>query len=157
MIKFKPIIPKRLPINARTQQQAIDAGMADAAAGALVDFQSTAETWTTQPTFKAKPIKNGYLVGTDNDIWGMLDHGTKPHDIVATKIALRFPGGPYRAKTRPGFIGSQAGGSSGAFIFRGKVHHPGTKPRGWSILIRKKWQPRVAQLVQKRINEALRT
>ena len=149
-------LPKRLPITARSQQAAIDLGMADAKDGALDDFESTTKTWKTEVTFTAKKQKDGYLIGTDNKIWKFGDKGTKPHDIVAKKIALRFPGGPYRPKTRPGFIGSQAGGSSGPIMFRGKVHHPGTKPRGWSILIAKKWRAQVARMVQKRINEALR-
>ncbi len=145
-----------MPVNTRTQKLAIDLGMADAKDGALEDFEATTKTWKTQVEFTAKQQKDGYLIGTDNKIWKFGDKGTKPHDIVAKKIALRFPGGPYRPKTRPGFIGSQSGGSSGPIMFRGKVHHPGTAPRGWSILIAKKWRSRAAQLVQKRINEALR-
>lgn len=157
MIKIKPILPKRSPINVRNQQQAIERGMADAKDGVLSDFQATAKTWTHQPEFVAKQQKDDYLIGTKDKVWNMLEGGTRPHDIVAKKIALRFPGGLYRPKTRPGFIGSQSGGSSGGFIFRGKVHHPGTSPRGWSTLIAKKWRSRVAQLVQKRIHEAMRT
>jgi hypothetical protein len=155
MIKLVPIIPKRRMLDPRKQQAAIDRGLKDAVAGALVDFESTVQTWSTQATFTAKPIANGYLVGTKNDIWAMLDKGTKAHDIVATKIALRFPGG-FRAKTRPGFIGSSSGGTSGGAVFRKKIHHPGTKARGWSKLIAKKWQSRIGLLVQKRISEAIR-
>ena len=156
MIKITPIIPKRRLIDPRRQQQAIDLGLADAAAGALVDFESTAATWEHDPSFFVKPIANGVLVGTKDDVWNMLDKGTKAHDIVAKRIALRFPGGPYRPKTRPGFIGSQSGGPSGDMIFRPRVHHPGTKPRGWSKMIRKKWQSQLGRFVQRRINEAMR-
>lgn len=156
MIKISPIIPKRRTLDPRRQQQAIDAGLKDAADEALADFQSTTKTWDHQPEFVAKQQKDGYLIGTKDEIWTMLEHGTRPHDIVATKIALRFPGGPYRAKTRPGFIGSQAGGSSGGPVFRRKVHHPGTAPRGWSKLIGKKWRSRLGQMVQKRISEVMK-
>lgn len=155
MIKLKPIVPKRRTLDPRRQQQAIDAGLKDAADEALKDFEETTKTWQHQPTFTAKPQKDGVLIGTDDDIWSMLDKGTKPHTIVAHKITLRFPGGLYKAKTRPGFIGSQSGGSSGPLTFRKQVHHPGTAPRGWSKLIRKKWQSRLAQMVQKRISEAV--
>jgi len=156
VIKIKPIIPKRRMIDPKRQQQAIEQGMADAKDGALEDFKSTTSTWSHQPDFVAKQQKDGYLIGTNDDVWLMLNKGTRAHDIVAKKISLRFPGGPYRPKTRPGFIGSQSGGSSGAFVFRGKVHHPGTSPRGWSTIIAKKWRSRLAQMVQKRISEALR-
>lgn len=156
MIKLVPILPKRRnQFDPKRQRQAIDAGLKDAADGALADFESTTATWDTKPTFTTKPQKDGIKVGTDDDIWNMLNAGTKPHDIVASKIALRFPGAST-AKTRPGFIGSQAGGARGAPIFRKRIRHPGTKARGWSKLIAKKWQSRIGLLVQKRISEAMR-
>lgn len=156
MIKLIPILPKRRnQFDARRQQQAIDAGLGDAKDGALEDFRSTTSTWSHQPTFTAKTQANGVLIGTKDDIWLMLEGGTRPHTIVASKIALRFPGA-YAAKTRPGFIGSQSGGASGGPVFRRVVHHPGTVARGWSKLIAKKWRFQVARLVQKRINEAMR-
>jgi hypothetical protein len=155
MIKLIPIIPKRRPLDPRKQKAAIDRGMEDAKDGALKDFESTTSSWSTDVDFKVKRQKDGYLIGTDNKIWLFGDKGTKAHDIVATKIALRFPGG-FRAKTRPGFIGSSGGGAIGAPVFRKKIHHPGTKARGWSKLIAKKWQSRIGLLVQKRISEAMR-
>ena len=156
MIKITPIIPKSRRLNADKMRKAVDFGLSDAKDGALEDFAKTTSSWDHQPEFTAKQQKDGWIVGTQDDVWNMLNKGTPAHDIVATKIALRFPGGPYRAKTRPGFIGSQAGGSSGPFVFRGKVHHPGTAPRGWSTIIAKKWRSRLAVLVQKRIGDTLR-
>jgi len=160
VIKIKAIVPKRRTLDPKRQQQAIDAGLKEAADEAVKDFEATTSTWNTDVEFVAKQQKDGYLIGPakskGGDIWEMLNKGTKPHDIVAKKIALRFPGGPYRAKTRPGFIGSQAGGSSGPIIFRPKVHHPGTAPRGWSKIIRKKWQSRLGTIVQQHIHEAMR-
>lgn len=155
MIKLIPIIPKRRTLDPKRQQQAIDAGLKDAADGALADFESTTASWSTAVDFTVKKQKDGYLIGTNNTIWLFGDKGTRPHDIVATKIALRFPGG-FRAKTRPGFIGSSSGGASGGAVFRKKIHHPGTQARGWSKLIAKKWSSRIGMLVQKRINEAMR-
>jgi hypothetical protein len=139
----------------RRMADAVDQGLRDAAEAAQKDYESTTKTWTHQPTFVIQKIAIGYKVATDNDIWQMLDVGTKPHDIVASKIALRFPGG-FRAKTQPGVLGSTSGGASGGAVFRRKVHHPGTKARGWSKLIAKEWRGRVAGMVQKRISEALR-
>ena len=156
MIKITPIIPKSRRLNADRMRKAIDLGLSDAKDGALEDFEATAKTWSHQPDFTAKQQKDGWIIGTKDKVWNILEKGSPAHDIVATKIALRFPGGPYRAKTRPGFIGSQSGGSSGPFVFRGKVHHPGTAPRGWSTLIAKKWRSRLAVLVQKRIGDTLR-
>lgn len=157
MIKISPIIPKRNRLDPRRMMAAIDRGLDDAAAGALIDFESTSSTWDHQPTYTVKAQKDGRLVGTKNEIWLMLNAGTKAHDIYPRNARmLRFQGGPYGAKTRPGFIGSQSGGASGAIIFRRFVHHPGTKPRGWSTIIAKKWRSRVAQLIQRQINNELR-
>jgi len=157
VIKIIPKIPKRNRLDPRRMMAAIDRGLDDAAAGALIDFESTSSTWDHQPVYTVKAQKDGRLVGTKDQIWGWLDKGTKAHDIYPRNARmLRFPGGPYSAKTRPGFIGSQTGGASGAIIFRRFVHHPGTKPRGWSTIIAKKWRSRVAQLIQRQISIAIR-
>lgn len=157
MIKLKPILPKRPFIDARKVQRAIDDGMQEAADLIVKDFQSTTDTWKHRVEFTIKKQKDGFLIGTKDDVWNMLDHGTKAHDISPRNgKVLRFQGGPYRPKTRPGYIGSQSGGPSGPVVFRPKVHHPGTAPRGWSKLVRKKWQSRLAQIVQKHINAAVR-
>jgi hypothetical protein len=156
MIKISPIIPKRNRLDPKRMMAAIDRGLDDAAAGALIDFESTSSTWDHQPVYTVKAQKDGRIVGTKNEVWLMLNAGTKPHNIFPRNAKrLAFPGGPYSAKTRPGFIGSQAGGASGAIIFRRFVRHPGTKPRGWSTIIAKKWRSRVAQLIQRQINREL--
>ena len=155
MIKLKPIIPKLRLFDPAKHRTAIDAGMREAADEALEDFRRTTSTWSRSVSFEAKKQADGYLIGTDDDVWGMLDKGTKPHSIVAKKRALRFPGG-YRAKTRPGFIGSSSGGPSGGMVFRKRVFHPGTKARSWSTLIGKKWRARLGPIVQKKISEAMR-
>jgi len=155
MIKIIPKIPKRNRLDPRKMQAAIDRGLDDGAAGALIDFESTSSTWDHQPTYTVKAQKDGRLVGTKDEVWLMLNAGTRAHDIYPRNAKmLRFQGG-YSAKTRPGFIGSQSGGASGAIIFRRFVHHPGTKPRGWSTIIAKKWRSRVAQLIQRQISKEL--
>lgn len=156
MIKLVPIKPKRNRLDLRAQQAAIDAGFQDAADGALADFQATTLSWTTKVDFTVKKQRDGILIGTDNKIWLFGDQGTKAHEIRPRRVGkLRFLDS-FKAKTRPGFIGSGSGGSSGAPVFARVVHHPGTAPRGWSKLIRKKWSTRIGPLVQKRINEAMR-
>jgi hypothetical protein len=39
-------------------------------------------------------------------------------------------------------------------VFRQRVWHPGSKPRGLSKLIRKKWLVQAPKLIQQRIREA---
>lgn len=155
MIKIIPRIPKRNRLDPRKMMAAIDRGLDDGAAGALIDFESTSATWSHQPTYTVKAQKDGRLIGTKDEVWLMLNAGTRAHRIYPRNAKmLRFQGG-FSPKTRPGFIGSQPGGASGEIIFRRFVNHPGTKPRGWSTIIAKKWRSRVAQLIQRQINREL--
>ena len=156
MIKITPIIPRgKSKLNSADQLRAVWAGLDDAKDEALKDFEKTTATWSHGVDFAAKKQADGYLLGTDNQIWKWGDKGTKAHTIVASKRALRFRGG-YKAKTRPAWIGSGAGGATGSVVFRKIVHHPGTKARNWSTLIGKRWRSLLGTYVQKRISEAMR-
>ena len=156
MIKITPIIPRgKSKLNSADQLRAVWGGLDDAKDEALKDFEKTDATWEHQAGFEAKKQADGYLIGTKDKIWNMLDKGTKAHTIVASKRALRFRGG-YKAKTRPAWIDSGAGGATGSVVFRKIVHHPGTKARNWSTLIGKRWRALLGTYVQKRISEAMR-
>lgn len=156
MIKVKAIVPKRDPFNPRAIKAAVDAAYKEAAEGALEDFQKTTATWDHQPDFEIKKHADGYLIGTRDDIYGYVDKGTRPHIIVVKNAKrLRFQSG-YRAKTRPGYIGSQGGGASGDVVFKRSVNHPGSTGRGFSVLIRKKWQAKLAQIVNAKLRQAVR-
>lgn len=138
MIGIKPIIPKRAPFTARIAAQVADSAMRAAAESSRKDFEATVKDWKQKPVFVVKKTAEGiYSVTTDDPIWLYGDEGTKPHDIVAHKIALRFMG-------------------AGGMMFRKRVHHPGTKAHHWSQQIAKKWQNRLATFVQQRINEAMK-
>lgn len=155
MIKLTAIKPSAKAINFTRFATAAKLGMKDAAEAAEKDLQSTFKTWQHQPTITIKERSDGYSLTVDDDVWNMLDKGTRAHRIIARKAKrLRFFGG-YRAKTRPGFIGSQAGGSSGGPVFRQVVNHPGTKARSWSKLIGSKYRARLKTFISKRIREAM--
>jgi hypothetical protein len=129
--------------------------MEDAAEAAKKDIEATFETWSHKPTVDVKERSDGYSLTVNDDVWNMLDKGTRAHRIVARRAKrLRFFGG-YRAKTRPGFIGSQAGGASGGVVFRQSVNHPGTKARSWSKLIGTKYRAQLQTFISKRIKEAV--
>jgi hypothetical protein len=99
--------------------------------------------------------RDGYMVGTENDIWNMLDKGTRAHKIIARRAKrLRFGSG-FSAKTRPGFVGSQSGGTSGGPVFAQSVMHPGTTARGWSKLIAAKYKVQMQRYISQRIREAM--
>lgn len=155
MIKIAPIKPSAKAINFTRFADAAKLGLRDAAEDALKDMQKTSATWSHKPDFVIKEQKDGFLVGTDNAVWGMLDSGTRAHRIVARRAKrLRFAGG-FTAKTRPGFVGSQSGGATGGPVFAQAVNHPGTTARGWSKLIASKYRVQMQRYISARIREAM--
>ena len=161
MIVAKAIKPRRFRSEAFTR--AITAAANEAGKEIKKDFEATTKTWKHKPDFvkevdtKASPVQ--VLVGTDDEIYRFVDEGTKPHPIFAgaytgksNKKALAFQWGgkgSYRAKTKPGFIGSRAGGPTGPFVAFPYVQHPGTKPRHFDKIIQKKWTPRFKRLMER--------
>lgn len=154
MIRLKAITPRAQAIKFTRFAKAAELGLEDAAKEALKDFEATTATWEHKPAFTMKKFGDGYEIGTRDEIYGYVDLGTRPHIIRPRRAKrLRFSPGS-RAKTSPGRIGSSSGkGGSGA-VFAKQVNHPGNKPRGFSKLIKRKWESRLQQYIQKRIREA---
>lgn len=155
MIQLKAIKPSAKAIQFTRFADAAKRGMQDAAEDAKQDIEATTSTWQHDVAITVKERSDGYSISVEDAVWNMLDKGTRAHRIVARKAKrLRFAGG-YRAKTRPGFIGSSSGGASGGAIFRQSVMHPGTVARGWSKLIGAKYRSRLQSYISKRIKEAM--
>ncbi len=153
---MSPIKPSAKAINFTRYADAAMLGMRDAAEAAIEDMEKTTKTWRNQPDFTMKEQKDGYLVGTTGKVWNMLDKGTRAHRIVARRAKrLRFGTGGS-PKTRPGFVGSQAGSSgTGGPVFVQSVEHPGTTARNWSKLIAAKYKVQLSRFIGKRIKEAM--
>lgn len=106
-------------------------------------YRRTSNNWSNQPEYKVEREQGSnhitLVFGTSDKIWNWLDRGTRPHIIRpkrAKVLAFQWGGpGSYKAKTRPGWIGSGSGGPSGDTVFRRAVHHPGTEPRHWTAAI----------------------
>ena len=155
MIKMSPIKPSAKAINFTRFGSAAKLGMRDAAEAAQADFEKTTATWNHKPTFIIKEQKDGYLIGTDDEVWNMLDKGTPKHIIRAKRGRfLRFGRG-FAPKTRPGFVGSQAGSPGAGAVFVPSVQHPGTVARSWSKLIASKYKVQLSSYIGKRIREAM--
>jgi len=116
------------------------------------DFEKTTKTWKNKPKFTADisltPPGPQLMVGTDNEIYGYVSEGTKPHAIFAgiytgksNKKALAFPS-KSSPKTKPGVIASSGGSRGGTTIVRPYVQHPGIKPRKFEEAIEKIWKPK---------------
>lgn len=155
MIKLIAIKPSAKSIRFTRFADAAKLGMRDAADDAVKDIEKTTATWQHDVGIEVKERSDGYSITVTDDIWTMLDKGTRAHRIVARRAKrLRFSGG-FRAKTRPGFIGSIAGSSGGDQVFRQSVQHPGTTARGWSKLIGAKYRSQLQKYISKRIREAM--
>lgn len=136
---------------ARFKDKAFKDALRDAARQAAKDiekdFKKTTETWKNKPKFERVVSVDPnveVLVGTDDEIYGYVNDGTKPHPIFpnrAKALSFRWGGkGSYRAKTKPRVIGSTPGGSSGPLVHFPYVQHPGTKARKFDQTIEKKWR-----------------
>lgn len=153
---IKVFVPKSLVADPQKLARAVANALDGAAKGALVDFKVTTQTWQHQPDFAIdEPSADRRIVGTDDDIYGYVSGGTKPHVIVAHGKALAFPGGGFRPKTQPRVIGSGAGSRGGAIILRPKVNHPGTKAREFDEAIAEKWRDQLPEVMQRAIDAEL--
>ena len=147
---------------ARFKDKAFKAAMAKAAkrAGKDIkkDFEATTKTWKHKVKFTVVSSVDPnveVLVGTDDEIYGYVNYGTKPHLIFPKKPGgvLAFPSS-YTAKTKPRVIGSTAGGPSGPIMIRPYVEHPGTEAREFDKVIQQKWTPRFKRLMEQAMSRA---
>lgn len=106
----------------------------------LTDFERTVETWTKQPDFTIEraALQAGdmvALVWTDNEVYGYVNFGTRPHDIFPRNAKrLHFLSG-YTPKTSKSLVGSNGGGATGNDVFAAGVHHPGSEARAFDQAI----------------------
>jgi len=121
------------------------------------DFEKTTATWDHKVVFEEQISLSGgpqVEVYTTDKIYGYVDRGTRPHIIRPVKAkALRFQSG-YKAKTMPGVIGSQGGGSFGDTVFSKGVQHPGNAPRNFSKEIEKAWTPKFKRAMEAAMSQA---
>lgn len=158
MGKSKVIAPKGLLIDVRSQKRAIGNALNGAAKGVKVDFGVTTRTWDHRPEFAiSSPSAFEREVSTDDAVYGMLDEGTKAHDIeVKNAPFLRFKWRGFRSKTVPNDIRSRKGAQGKLWAQKKIVHHPGTKPRNWTKVIKRKWDRQLPVLLQRAIDSTVK-
>lgn len=147
--KPKPVLPNLEKIIAQElakEQKAI-----------LREYQSTTRTWANKPEFEVDEESEGAVIGTDNPIYGYVDHGTKPH-VIRPKRAkkLHFFASGFVSKTVPRRLNPRAGRkATKAETFSSGVQHPGTEGREFSKIIRERSTARFWRNLQKRIKQEL--
>lgn len=161
-VTLKPIIPKNF-----SNPAALDAAINQALTKTLTVgkgyFERTTASWQDKPKFVIDGPQDGRgSVGTNDDIYGYVTRGTRPH-LIAPKNAsvLSWEGGKYKAVTSPGVLGSKRVGAGlrgtggvGQAVFAKVVHHPGTKARAFEEAVAKMLQP---VLVNNVTNALMRT
>lgn len=152
---LRPILPRGRGLDRRRAERAIENALTGVAKAAKADFDTTTQTWRGRPQFVIEESPGQRVVGTDDDIYGMLNEGTRPHTIAPKKKILVFKSG-YRAKTVPMYIGSRAGGTSGGqVVTRKPVRHPGTAARKWDEAVGRKWERLFPVTMQRAIDAEL--
>lgn len=151
MLKLKAIKPDR-PFDLAAFRRARDQALDTTAKWVKAQQEKTVKGWRDEPTFTIdSPRDNERVIGTDDERYGYVDDGTRPHVIVARGKVLKFaPGGT--AKTRPRVIGSGAGSRGGAIVFRPRVQHPGTEARDFSETIGEQAEQELAKNMQREID-----
>ena len=110
------------------------------------DYSKTTSKWRKKPVWirevKYEKSRLTFFVGTENEIYGYVDYGTRPHIIrPKTRQVLRFLGSSYGGRGRP---------KESDYVFAKFVNHPGFKGYGHSKRLQEKWQPEA----EKRIADA---
>jgi hypothetical protein len=157
MFKATPIKPKGRSSDFSRLPDAVTKGMKRVAEKIKEDYELTTKGWRRDVEFTIKEAGEfDLIISTDDDVWKWTDEGTKPHIIEAKPgKVLRFGAGG-KAKTTPSVLVSGPGSKGGVVVFRPRVRHPGTRARGFSKIIAKRWRKGVAPFVRDAIEEAMR-
>ena len=107
-----------------------------------LDFDATTGTWNHKVNFQTDvsvlPDIVSVKVWTDDEIYGYVDKGTKPHIIRPKKpggrLFFKVGGTP---KTQPGQDTAGPGSPGTKLVAASEVHHPGTKARNFTKEISK--------------------
>jgi len=154
MTKAVVILPKKPVFDAAKMKIAITSTLNGTAKAIKVDFDVTTQTWQHRPAFKiATPSEYTREISTNDDVYAMLEVGTKAHIIRPKKPRgiLRFTT-PFRSKTIPNEIRSRQGSKGNTPVVARVVRHPGTRPRLWSRAIAKKWNAQIGTTFQRAID-----
>jgi len=157
-VVVKAIKPKRFNDKAMTERLRYHAKKV--AAEMAKDFEATTKTWQHKPEFKQTVAGGKGLEGfaaevsTNDEIYGYVDKGTKPH-IIRPKRAKRlaFPS-LFAPKTKPRVLNSGPGMRGPQDVFALEVHHPGTEAREFSKTIEIKWTPKFKREMEAAMRDA---
>lgn len=153
----KVILPKGSVFKPRQMERAIQNTLTNVAKNIKVDFGVTTQTWQHKPKFEVTtPATYERRIATDDEVYAMLDAGTRPHIIRPKKRRILRFFTPFQSKTLPERVMSRPGTRGTDEVFSKVVRHPGTKPRHWIKVIQKKWQGQAPATFQRALNAEFR-
>lgn len=122
-------------------------------------FKGTTDGWKNKPDFSQKFTNRTDFVsvrvwatGGNKRQYGIVNFGSRPHQIRPRRGGmLRFQPG-YRAATRPRVLSSRSAQRFGDFIAARSVKHPGFEAREFDLTVAEKIAPGFAKDVQNAIN-----
>ncbi len=120
--------------------KALEGALNASAKAVKVDFDVTTQTWKNRPDFAIESKPGERVIATTSKIYRFLNRGTRVRYAVMTA--------DFRAKTRTGYIGSNAGRGGLAFVSK-KRPRPGIKAREFSKTILEKWRKRLPEQVRR--------
>jgi hypothetical protein len=140
---LKPIAVSKDFLDPAAYERAINNTLDGIAEDIRIDLEVTTQTWINKPVFQVEKDDEIRRIFTTSDIYRYISGGTR------VRYATMTP--DFIAKTIPGVIGSGAGRGGVAFI--SKLHpRPGIEARNFPEVIIKKWQPRIAALLQQNMD-----
>lgn len=145
-----------IPSNAiplKQLRQALDAALSQGAADASAKLQQPTATWKHKAAMRTEVTSSTAAAGTDDEIYGYVSEGTRPHIIVA-KHAKTLAFGPSTPKTQVGSLRAGSGSRGPASTFRKQVRHPGGKARQFAETAAKELASEWPTSVQKKLAEA---
>lgn len=143
---------------AKALQKAIKAAVKAEAKAVRKDLLQPTTTWAHDVDVTIDETgENSYEVSTQDEIYGYVDKGTKPHKIRPKRAkALRF-NSKFKAKTTPNSLKAGKGFSKPPTRFAQEVSHPGSKPRKFTAQAKKlskaRLNKRIIEAVQKTVGK----
>lgn len=151
-MKIKAIIPRELLLDPKRLVRGLENGLTASAKAAKVDFDTTTQTWARRPAFTIEEQPGQRTISTDNEVYGYVNDGTRPHIIRAKNGKVLVFGTPHSAKTAVRVIGSGAGSRGTTMVKVKQVRHPGTDAREFDAVIAEKWEDQLPVTVQRALD-----
>lgn len=150
---MKLILPKKLIADPAKMARALTNALNGVAKDIQIDLKVTTQTWRHRVEFPiASPSPYRRTISTDDEIYGYVNDGTRPHIIRPKGGGVLVFRTPFVSKTLPNQIMSRAGSTGADEVIARGVHHPGTTARKFDVAIQQKWDKQFRDIMQRAVD-----